>query len=63
MILFLVLSPLFALVGDLFFSLTKRILDIKDFSNVLKGHGGILDRIDSISFVFVLFIILSLGIN
>ncbi|WBP84048.1 phosphatidate cytidylyltransferase [Mycoplasmopsis edwardii] len=63
MILFLVLSPLFALVGDLFFSLTKRILDIKDFSNILKGHGGILDRIDSISFVFVLFIILSLGIN
>ena len=44
-------------LGDLYFSYIKRLNNIKDFSNIIPGHGGILDRIDSIfiSSVLILF--------
>lgn len=42
-------------LGDLFFSAIKRKYKIKDFSNIMPGHGGILDRLDSIIFVMVAF--------
>ena len=45
-----VLIPLISTVGDLVFSSIKRYYGIKDFSNVLPGHGGILDRMDSMIF-------------
>jgi len=53
-IFFLSISiPLIATLGDLSFSLIKRTYGVKDFGNILQGHGGILDRLDSVIFALV----------
>ncbi|MEI3530146.1 MAG: CDP-archaeol synthase [Bacilli bacterium] len=40
-------------LGDLVFSAIKRYFGKKDFSNIMPGHGGVLDRLDSIIFVML----------
>ena len=44
-------AAVMAPVGDLFESYMKRACDIKDSGNILPGHGGMMDRFDSILFV------------
>ena len=48
------LVPVFATVGDLAESAIKRSMHIKDASELIPGHGGVLDRLDSILFTVTL---------
>lgn len=50
-VLFSLAASCLAILGDLVASLIKRQVDIKDFGNIMPGHGGLMDRFDSVLLV------------
>ena len=54
------LMTISSVVGDLFFSFIKRKNNIKDYSNIFPGHGGLLDRADGLIFVVIIAYLLKL---
>lgn len=45
------ISSVLGILGDLFASVVKRQHQIKDYGNIFPGHGGVLDRFDSVMFI------------
>jgi len=59
LILIIMILSVVGQLGDLVFSSIKRHFEIKDFGNIMPEHGGILDRLDSILIVSLVFSIIS----
>ena len=68
LVVFAAMGSFVGIVGDLFASAVKRQQGIKDYGNIMPGHGGVLDRFDSFFLVATIislmadFIVLSNGV-
>jgi phosphatidate cytidylyltransferase len=59
-----ILIGIIAFIGDTLESYIKRLLNIKDFGNIMPGHGGLLDRMDAFLMLFIIhFLLMSFNIN
>jgi cytidylyltransferase family len=58
-IIFSIIGAILSQLGDLVASYIKRKTGIKDFGNLIPGHGGIMDRFDSMIFIAPIFYLLS----
>lgn len=59
-LIFSLLIGLISFIGDAIESSFKRFLKIKDFSNLMPGHGGIIDRMDAFMLFFLIHFIISI---
>ncbi|HLD84507.1 MAG TPA: phosphatidate cytidylyltransferase [Coxiellaceae bacterium] len=55
LLLLAIVTAFFSVIGDLGVSLFKRMSDVKDSGHFLPGHGGLLDRLDSVAAASVIF--------
>lgn len=60
LIILVIISSIVAPFGGFFASGMKRAMKIKDFSNIIPGHGGFTDRIDCI-FIMIIFMYIYLS--
>ena len=54
----LMVVSLYSVLGDAFASMMKRVVEVKDYSNLIPGHGGLFDRLDSHIAAFPCFVFL-----
>ena len=58
-----ILASVISMVGDLMMSAIKRARGIKDYGRIFPGHGGVLDRFDSVMAVAVCILLLEVCTN
>ncbi len=63
LLMIVIIADVISIFGDLAASLVKREYGVKDFGNVFPGHGGMVDRFDSVYFIlpFIMFMLTAFG--